>query len=168
MTTETNFEERWPDLFAPLTQAQREQAVAACWYVLNDGFPLTLEDATRITTLLVEDPEQFAILYGPYVEVKPGEPVDLDAWQKVRDRMMQQHRENMKLLEEQDYATLAEHAERGELRVKSDGINLRGDAAAAEGQRRLMEATGASSLEEVTQTVLNKIEREEDTHDGNP
>lgn len=167
MTAETNFEERWPDLFAPLTQAQREQVVAACWYVLNDGFPLTLEDATRITTLLVEDPEQFAILYGPYVEVQPGDPVDLDAWQKVRDRMMQQHREDMKRLEEQDYAMLAERAERGELHAKPGGISRRGDAAAAEGRRVLMEATCASSFEEVLQIALDENEREEHANDQN-
>lgn len=102
MTAETNFEERWPELFAPLTQAQREQAVVACWYVLKDGFPLTREDTARITTLLIEDPEQFAILYGPYVEAKPGEPVDVDAWQKVRDRMMRRHQEEMNRLEGHD------------------------------------------------------------------
>ena len=62
------FEGRWPELFDPLTEEQREQAIAACWYVLNDGFPLTREATARITTLLVEDPQQFAILYAPYTE----------------------------------------------------------------------------------------------------
>lgn len=31
MSTETNFEERWPELFANLTPAQHEQAVSAGW-----------------------------------------------------------------------------------------------------------------------------------------
>jgi hypothetical protein len=70
---DTDFESRWPELFAPLTQAQYEQAVAACWYVLNDGFTLSRESAAWITTLLVDDPERFAILYGPYTEVKDSD-----------------------------------------------------------------------------------------------
>ncbi|MFV0434313.1 MAG: hypothetical protein ACK5LO_10065 [Leucobacter sp.] len=51
---------------------------------------------------------------------------------------------------------LAARAERGELRVKPGGINLRGDAAAAEAQRLLMEATGATSVDELTGIVLGQ------------
>ena len=51
---------------------------------------------------------------------------------------------------------LAVQAERGELAVKPGGINLRGSAAAAEGRRLLMEATGAASPEEVTQIALGR------------
>lgn len=51
---------------------------------------------------------------------------------------------------------LAVQAERGELAVKPGGINLRGDAAAAEGRRLLMEATGASSIEDVVRIALGR------------
>lgn len=51
---------------------------------------------------------------------------------------------------------LAARAERGELRVKPGGINLRGDAAAVEAQRLLMEATGAMSVGELTGIVLGQ------------
>jgi hypothetical protein len=112
MSTETNFEERWSELFANLTPAQHEQAVAACWYVLNDGFPLERESVERITTLLVDDPQQFAILYGPYTEA-----------------------------DDTRYAELAERAECGELRVKPGATVLRGEAAAAEVRRLLADAS---------------------------
>lgn len=68
MSTAPDFEARWPELFASLTPTQREQAAGACWYVLNDGFQLTGEAVERITTLLVNDPHQFATLYAPYTE----------------------------------------------------------------------------------------------------
>lgn len=162
MSTETNFEERWPELFANLTPAQHEQAVAACWYVLNDGFSLERESVERITTLLVDDPQQFAILYGPYTEAKPGGQVDAEAWREMKERMRSALAADMERLEQSDYAELSERAERGELRVKPDGINLRGDAAAAEGQRLLMEATGATSLEEATQIALARLPETDD------
>ncbi len=159
MSTETNFEERWPELFAPLTSAQREQAVAACWYVLNDGFPLERESVERITTLLVDDPQQFSILYGPYTEAKPGGQVDVEAWREMKERMRSALAADLECLEQSDYAELAE---RGELRVKPDGISRRGDAAAAEGQRLLMEATGATSPEEATQIALGRLPETDD------
>ncbi|WP_448713079.1 hypothetical protein [Microbacterium profundi] len=110
MSTETNFEERWPELFANLTPAQHEQAVSACWYVLNDGFPLERESVERITTLLVDDPQQFAVLYGPYTEA-----------------------------DDTRYAELADRAERGELRVKP-GTERHGATASAEARQLLGEA----------------------------
>ncbi|RGE18978.1 hypothetical protein [Leucobacter sp. wl10] len=109
MSTETNFEERWPELFANLTPTQHEQAVAACWYVLNDGFTLERESVERITTLLVDDPQQFAILYGPYTEA-----------------------------DDTRYAELADRAERGELRVKP-GTERHGAEASAEIRQLLAE-----------------------------
>lgn len=70
MNTDTDFEARWPELFEPLTQQQREQVIGACWYVLDDGFPATRETVERITTLLVDDPQKFAVLYAPYTEAR--------------------------------------------------------------------------------------------------
>lgn len=51
---------------------------------------------------------------------------------------------------------LAARAERGELHVKPGGINLRGDAAANEARRLLMEATGATTPEEVVQIAVGR------------
>ncbi|WP_146119980.1 hypothetical protein [Leucobacter massiliensis] len=142
---EVDPEKRQPELFASLTPAQHEQVAAACWHVLNDGFPLERESVERITTLLVDDPQQFAILYGPYIEAKPGGQVDVEAWREMKERMRSALATELKRLEQSDYAELAERAEHGELRVKPDGISVQG--AAAEGQRLLMEATGATSVE---------------------
>ncbi len=127
MNTDTDFEARWPELFEPLTQQQREQAIGACWYVLNDGFPIDRETVQRITALLVDDPQQFAILYAPYTEAKGTR-----------------------------YEDLAERAERGELTVKPGGVSLQGAAAAAEARRALMDATGATNIEDVTSAALGR------------
>ncbi|NLC98794.1 MAG: hypothetical protein GX678_06935 [Actinomycetales bacterium] len=110
MNTNTDFEARWPELFEPLTPLQRGQAIGACWYVLKDGFPLTKEAVQRITTLLVDDPQQFAILYAPYTEA-----------------------------ENTNYDDLAERAERGELRSIPDTAR-RGPGVAEDAQRLLREA----------------------------
>ena len=56
--------------------------------------------------------------------------------------------------EERQYAELADMAERGELRPV--GRAKRGPEAAAEGQRLLMEATGASSVEETFRLSLGR------------
>lgn len=54
-----------------------------------------------------------------------------------------------------DYDELAEQAERGELPVIS-GTVLVGAAAAAAGQQMLLDATGASTLEEAAQIALGR------------
>ncbi|MFF8819449.1 hypothetical protein ACF07D_15790 [Leucobacter sp. NPDC015123] len=110
MNTDTDFEARWPELFEPLTPQQREQAIGASWYVLKDGFPLTREAAERITRMLVDDPQQFAILYAPYTEA-----------------------------EDTTYEDLAERAERGDL-TAIPGTARRGPEVAEEAQRLLKEA----------------------------
>ncbi|PRI12521.1 hypothetical protein [Leucobacter massiliensis] len=110
MNTDTGFEARWPELFEPLTPQQLGQAIGACWYVLKDGFPLTKETVQRITTLLVDDPQQVAILYAPYTEA-----------------------------EDAKYEDLAERAERGELR-SIPGTARRGPKAAEDAQGLLREA----------------------------
>ena len=56
--------------------------------------------------------------------------------------------------EERQYAELAERAERGELRPA--GRVKRGPEAAAEGRRLIMEATGASSVEEAFRLALGR------------
>ncbi len=56
--------------------------------------------------------------------------------------------------EERQYADLAERAERGELRPI--GRPKRGAEAAAEGRRLIMEASGASSLEEAFRLALGR------------
>lgn len=114
-------ERRWPELFEPLPEDVRSQAIAACWRVqTNAGYSLSHRDAQHITSFVVNDPERFAMFYGPYTEVKDSE----------------------------DEAPAA-HANRG------DVLNLRSDVAAAEGQRLLAEATGATSLEGVIPIALN-------------
>lgn len=55
----------------------------------------------------------------------------------------------------ENYDELAARAERGELRIKP-GTVRRGAAAASEAQRLLMEATGASSIEEMTRVALGR------------
>ena len=54
-----------------------------------------------------------------------------------------------------DYDDLAARAERGELHVKP-GTVLRGAAAADEGRRALMDATGATDPDELTRIVLGR------------
>lgn len=54
-----------------------------------------------------------------------------------------------------EYDELAARAERGELAVKP-GTVRRGAAAAEEAQRRLMEATGTTSTEEMTRVALGR------------
>lgn len=54
-----------------------------------------------------------------------------------------------------NYEELATRAERGELSVKP-GTVRRGAAAAAEAQRSLMEAAGATSTDELTRIVLGR------------
>lgn len=54
-----------------------------------------------------------------------------------------------------NYNTLAERAERGELNVKP-GTVRRGPEAAADAQRLLMEATGATSTAELTRIALGR------------
>lgn len=54
-----------------------------------------------------------------------------------------------------NYDKLAERAERGELTVKP-GTERRGAEAAADAQRLLMEATGATSTAELTRIVLGR------------
>lgn len=63
-------EKRWPELFEPLPEDARSQVIAACWRAQTDaGSPLSRRDAQHITSLIVDDPERFAMLYGPYVPV---------------------------------------------------------------------------------------------------
>lgn len=57
--------------------------------------------------------------------------------------------------EERKYAQLADRAEHGELTVKP-GTVQRGDDAAAAGRAMLVEATGASTIEEATQVALGR------------
>lgn len=71
---ETKFEERWPELFEPLTGGQRRQAVSGCWRVLNDGWPLPREAVETITATIVADPQAFAERYGPYQGLPDAEP----------------------------------------------------------------------------------------------
>lgn len=54
-----------------------------------------------------------------------------------------------------NYDELAERAERGDLKVKP-GTVRRGADAAAEAQRSLIEATGATSLDELTHIALGR------------
>jgi hypothetical protein len=54
-----------------------------------------------------------------------------------------------------NYDELAEHAERGDLTVKP-GTVRRGSEAAAEAQRLLMEATGATNIDELTGIVCGR------------
>lgn len=54
-----------------------------------------------------------------------------------------------------NYDELAERAERGELSVKP-GTVRRGSEAAAEAQSSLMQAAGASSMDELTRIVLGR------------
>lgn len=77
---ETKFEERWPELFEPLTGEQRRQAVLGCWRVLNDGWPLPREAVETITATVVADPHDFDRRYGPY------QPVVDDEWQVDPDQ----------------------------------------------------------------------------------
>jgi len=114
--SEIDPEKRWPELFEPLPDDARSEAVAACWRAQNDaGLPLSHRDAQHITSLIVDDPERFAMLYGPYM------PVD-----------------------ETDYAELAERAERGELHVKPGSAVLRGAEAVGEVRRLLAETDTAA------------------------
>lgn len=111
---EVDPEKRWPELFELLPDDARREAVAACWRAQTDaGAPLSHRDAQHITSLIVDDPERFAILYGPYLPAG-----------------------------ETDYAKLADRAERGELTVKPGTTVLRGAEAAAEVRRILAEADG--------------------------
>lgn len=71
---ETKFEELWPELFEPLTDEQRKQAVLGCWRVLNDGWPLPREAVETITATVVADPQVFAERYGPYQGLPDAEP----------------------------------------------------------------------------------------------
>ncbi|RLP78574.1 hypothetical protein D9V34_17315 [Mycetocola lacteus] len=67
---EVDPEKRWPELFEPLPDDARSEAIAACWRVQTDaGSPLSHRDAQHIISLIVDDPERFAMLYGPYVPV---------------------------------------------------------------------------------------------------
>ena len=52
-----------------------------------------------------------------------------------------------------DYEALADAAERGEL-TPIPGTELHGAAAAAEGRRILMEATGTADLDELTRAAM--------------
>ena len=54
-----------------------------------------------------------------------------------------------------NYDELAARAERGELAIKP-GTVRRGAGAAAEAQRLLMEATGATSIEDMTRVALGR------------
>lgn len=54
-----------------------------------------------------------------------------------------------------NYDNLAERAERGELTVKP-GTVRRGPAAAAEAQRSLLEAAGATSVDELTRIAVGR------------
>ncbi len=113
---EADPEKRWPELFEPLPDDARSEAVAACWRAQTDaGSLLSHRDAQHITSLIVDDPERFAMLYGPYM------PVD-----------------------ETDYAELAERAERGELHVKPGSAVLRGAEAVGEVRRLLAETDTAA------------------------
>jgi hypothetical protein len=105
-------EKRWPELFDPLSEDDRREAIAACWRTQTDaGSPLSHRATQHIASLVVDDPERFAMLYGPYMPVN-----------------------------ETDYAELAERAERGELRMKPGATVLGGETAAAEVRRLLAEA----------------------------
>lgn len=67
---EVDPEKRWPELFEPLPEDARREAIAACWSAQTDaGAPLSHRDAQHITSLVVDDPERFAMLYGPYMPV---------------------------------------------------------------------------------------------------
>ncbi|WP_156322565.1 hypothetical protein [Leucobacter musarum] len=38
---ETNIEARWPELFTPLTRAERDVVLDGCWQLVRQGRPLT-------------------------------------------------------------------------------------------------------------------------------
>lgn len=61
----------------------------------------------------------------------------------------------LNIAEARKYAQLAERAERGEFAVKP-GTVQRGEAAATAGRALLLDATGASTIEEATQVALGR------------
>lgn len=38
---ETNIEARWPELFTPLSRAERDAVLEGCWQLVRHGQPLT-------------------------------------------------------------------------------------------------------------------------------
>lgn len=56
--------------------------------------------------------------------------------------------------DQEQYAALAERAERGELKPQGEGVY--GEEATRLGQEILLEATGASTVEEATQLALGR------------